>query len=138
MATGEEKGFLDSLPHSAIWAGLIAALYAAWRLVQFVFWSEERVSRIASKVFTSNEVLEGFKKIAKAVTEEVLHEHRTLQARLEERIKEMEKRDDERVKTIARLWQQLDANSKEINEVYKFVAERASTGTPLPSRGGHG
>ena len=131
----ESKSLVDSLPHSAIWAGLLAALYAAWRLVQFVFWSEDRVTRIATKVLSSVEVQEIVKRVAKQVATEVIQDHKTAMARLEERMDALEDRDSERAAAVGRAFKRIDDHGDQINGIYKLIAER--TATPPPERG-HG
>ena len=119
---------LDDIPHSVWWVGIGAAIWAAWRLVQLVFWSEDRVSRIAVKVLSSDEVQKTIKSLAKQVALEVTEEHRLAQARLEQRMTALEKRDEERAAAVTRAFGRIDATDTSINEVYKLIATGRSGG----------
>lgn len=130
MAVMDEstKTLLDRLPHSALWAGVLAAVWGAWKLVQLVFWSEDRVSRIAVKVLSSNEVQKTIKDLAKQVALEVTEEHRLAQARIEQRMAALEKRDEERAAAVTRAFQRIDDTDASVNDVYKLIATKAASG----------
>lgn len=124
----DNNSILDGIPHSAFWAAGVALVFGAWKLVQLVFWSEDRVGRIAVKVLSSNEVQKIIKELAKQVALEVTEEHRMGQARLEQRMEALELRDEERAAAVTRAFTRIDTTDANLNGVYKLIATQGKGG----------
>jgi hypothetical protein len=96
-----DKAVDSVVEHWYLWLfGLGGLAMFVWKVVQFVFWSEQRVEHIATKVLSSEAVKDSVKDIAKGVFETLHRENTDRLIRLEEQFKLLDHQNERILKIL--------------------------------------